>query len=90
MISSQSNSSNTSGTAAPTGQGDNDCTTNNGDINSANRQTEGSTVNDTSDRSIAATTDSLQVTDSSETQDVNLTRLSQYHDTNGSDSGSNG
>ncbi len=88
-MSGQLNSSNAPGTAAPTGQGNNNSTTNNRGVHSANRQTEGNTANDTSDRPLVAATDSLQVTGPSERQDVNLTRLSQYSATNGNASGSN-
>ena len=74
MSSDQPNSSSASGTTAPTGQENNGFTTNHVGVDGDNRQTE----DNTRPQVATAPTDSLQVTEPSETQDVNLERLSQY------------
>ncbi|KAF2182615.1 hypothetical protein K469DRAFT_711792 [Zopfia rhizophila CBS 207.26] len=91
MPSGQSNASNASSTTAPTDQENSASTIVDGEVNDGNRQTGGATSNNTPGRPevASASTPSLQVTDISETQHIDLTPLSQRPGPDGDASGSN-
>ncbi|PVH91136.1 hypothetical protein DM02DRAFT_678230 [Periconia macrospinosa] len=86
MTSRPSNPPTGSDNTASTGGGNT-----NGRVNGGNRQTGGSASDGTLDRQqvAAVSTSSLQLADASETQDVDLARLSEYPATDGNDGGSN-